>query len=362
MANYTQTNIYRKQMKELNLNTQQYAKLIDMPYEVVKDIIYDKEGNYSMEIKNLFRKNMIEKHQEIENNIENAKFQAMEIKQKEKKEINYFDWYENEYTINDLKEKLKLSSVIDIERNYDILVDNKKASHWIYTILLSKKEYDGHYIKLEKKLEFITQLYDILVNDNAQNYISKNKFAKNENIALSRHEKEKVLLWYRKFDFKKYLKEKHLNCAELSQMIGISPSTMHYIVNNQKKRTSLSKQIIKVYTYIKTQDAKQNINDIRETTLSENTSEIEESNDKNYDIVEEKADYVEDDNNATMKLIDNVIKEEDIEKIKEQPQVFTMKQEDEIINSNDTILRKLLADRLTEEEKELIRIFGGKIC
>ena len=30
--------------------------------------------------------------------------------------------------------------------------------------------------------------------------------------------------------------------------------------------------------------------------------------------------------------------------------------------TNDEILRKILINRLTEEEKELIRIFGGKIC
>ena len=67
MTNYTQTNIYRRQMQELGLNPKQYAKLIDMPYEVVKDMLYDKEGEYSMEIKGLLRNTMFNKHQDIEN-------------------------------------------------------------------------------------------------------------------------------------------------------------------------------------------------------------------------------------------------------------------------------------------------------
>ena len=157
MTNYTQTNIYRRQMQELGLNPKQYAKLIDMPYEVVKDMLYDKEGDYSMEIGNILRKNMFNKHQDIENNFENAKFNAMRIK-KEDSEIDL------------LFEKLPVSSITDFEKRYCIMVDGKRASHWYYTLLCGKREYDGHYIDVRKKRNFLEQLYDILVNDNADNY------------------------------------------------------------------------------------------------------------------------------------------------------------------------------------------------
>ena len=51
MSNYNQLNIYKRQMLKLGLTTKEYANLLDMPYEVVKDVIYDKEGDYKMVIK-----------------------------------------------------------------------------------------------------------------------------------------------------------------------------------------------------------------------------------------------------------------------------------------------------------------------
>ena len=140
-------------MQELGLNPKQYAKLIDMPYEVVKDMLYDKEGDYSMEIKKILRNNMFNKHQDIENNFENAKFNAMRIK-KEDSEIDYLNWYEKDYIKDLLFEKLPVSSITDFEKRYCIMVDGKRASHWYYTLLCGKREYDGHYIDVRKKRNF----------------------------------------------------------------------------------------------------------------------------------------------------------------------------------------------------------------
>lgn len=39
-----------------------------------------------------------------------------------------------------------------------------------------------------------------------------------------------------------------------------------------------------------------------------------------------------------------------------------LEKEIEVIDDNNDILRRILVSRLTEEEKELIKIFGGKIC
>ena len=41
---------------------------------------------------------------------------------------------------------------------------------------------------------------------------------------------------------------------------------------------------------------------------------------------------------------------------------FTPIEEPTPIKSQDDILRKILINRLTDEEKELIRLFGGQIC
>ena len=44
------SNIYMKQMQELGLNPKQYAELISIPYGVVKDFIYGKEGDYEIDV------------------------------------------------------------------------------------------------------------------------------------------------------------------------------------------------------------------------------------------------------------------------------------------------------------------------
>ena len=101
------TNIYLRQMQELGLNPKQYAKLINIPYEVVKDFIYGREGDYNMGLKDLLRRNMVEKHQEVEENFEGAKLKALEIKHNES-DIYYIEWYNNEYSIELLKKKLMI--------------------------------------------------------------------------------------------------------------------------------------------------------------------------------------------------------------------------------------------------------------
>ena len=59
MSDYNKVNIYKRQMQELGLNPFQYSKLVGVPYEIVKSVIYDTNlKGYSMELVKYFRENM----------------------------------------------------------------------------------------------------------------------------------------------------------------------------------------------------------------------------------------------------------------------------------------------------------------
>lgn len=450
MANYTQTNIYRRQMNELGLNTKQYSELIGIPYEVVKDMIYDKEGDYSMEIKNLLRNTMFNKHQEIENDFENAKYKAMEIK---RNDVDYIEWYNNVYSFDMLKSVLKVSSIMDFERKYTIVVDGKKASHWYYTILSNKREYEGHDINKDKKLEFITQLYDIVVNGNGKAYygkkanlvmntqipngkinyvkwyktfnvkqfmhdnnlinadliealgfspavisrlINKRKYTRNSleklyNYVMSKSDNNGVksnnyevksdnyevksdsfdyFEWFKNYDLKKYMRDNLLTNEQLGKKIGLGVVSVSQLAN---KKFYTLKTLVKLYNYISKEEniseiadkINDTIKDIRTGQINGKEVEIEKLDNGKYDMVVKEVEEVddEDDNNTAMKLIEPKLCEEDIEeKDEENEEELYQAPTIQLVNTNDDILRKILINRLTEEEKELIRIFGGKLC
>lgn len=323
MANYAQNNIYRKQMQQLGLNTKQYAKLIEIPYEVVKDFIYDKEGRYSMEIKNLLRKNMFNKHQEIENDYDNAKIKALEMK---KENVDYVEWYENEYHFDVLKDTLKdIKTIIDFENKYHITVRGIKASHWFYSCLTSKMNYKKRNISESTLSEFAEQLYDIIVNKNIEQYRETNSDYSADDLFY--------INWFDSYDIEKFLSETNHTKHDLSKMMGIGYSTICLMC--QKKYRSI-KRIKQLYNIVKKYEKETLRNDIRQAQINGETEKIEEL---------KKEHYVMKTNYLGFK-----------EPIKIEPVVDT----DE--NANDIVLRKLLINRLTEEEKELIRIFGGKIC
>lgn len=316
------TNIYQKQMNKLNLNAKQYAELTGMPYEVVKDILYNKEGDYSMEIKNLLRKNMMNKHQEIENDYENAKFKAMELK----KEVNYLKWYDKEYSVDLLKEKLQLSNIKQFENNYCLKVNNKKASPWTYNVLVAKREYKRHGIEKGKKLEFIKQLYDIIVNDNADAYYNPITKKVINITPIKQNGKINYKKWYKNFDMKQWKKENNIDNYKLVDVLGLSQGTVSGLVS--KKQYSQA-TLEKFYNYVMSLDTKE------ETILS---------NDLTNDELEtlDTIDALQD--NLTSDKVDISTHQIEIE------------------HDKNAILRMILVNRLTDEEKALIELFGGKIC
>jgi len=358
------SNIYLKQMQKLGLNTQQYARLIDIPYEVAKDFIYNKEGDYKMGLRDLLRKNMVERHQDIEENYDNAKLKALEIKQNE---IDYVEWYDREYHFDVLKDTLKdVKTIIDFENKYHITVRGTKASHWFYSCLTSKMNYKKRNISESALSEFAEQLYDIIVNKNIEKYRETNSDCNADDLFY--------INWFDNYDFEKFLEETNHTKHDLAKMMGIGYSTICLMC--QKKYRAI-KRIKQLYNIINNYEKETLRNNIRQAQINGETDKIEELKKEYNENVEE------DDNNATTKItLQNIT----IAPPDNMPQTFTKLEPETLVNfkeneenplylniepekpsieplcnNNDELLRKLLINRLTNEEKELIRIFGGKV-
>jgi len=180
------------------------------------------------------------------------------------------------------------------------------------------------------------------------NFLRKNMFNKHQEIENNKEEKkvealklkteivknsrnvnninEELLNWYNNFDFKKFIKENKLTIKEVSDGTGIPRGSISYTIN--KISIPTENRILKLKKFV--ESFKITI------TPDERTAIVsEESIMKPFESVTVT---------GTAKVFDIPANNEDIMKL-----------------DNEEILRNLLKDRLTEEEKTLIRIFGGKI-
>lgn len=240
-------------MQELKLNPYQYSKLVDVPYEIVKNVIYDSDvGGYNMEIKNFFRKKLFEKHQEIENDYQNAQLKATQI---------------------------KLDEIRQAQINGD--VDKVKE--------LTEKYYEEKYEENEMK-----------------------KFDYKE--------------WANNFDIEKFMKIHYLTNRDLAEKLNKAYSTTCLFTSKKIITTPIARDF---YDYV---------NSIS-TTIEE---PIEEQIDEPSEVLEVE------------------MKKDNVEEVKEMIKEDVEKEEINEITQND-VLRNLLINRLTEEEKTLIRLFGGKV-
>ena len=160
--------------------------------------------------------------------------------------------------------------------------------------------------------------------------------------------------WYKNFDIKSYMKEKGLTNGILIQELGLSGQTVSFMIT--KRRYTL-RTVVKLYDFIQANENQEIGLDNLDKKIIENKKlqnimeDIKALDKENEPQVEEEV--VEDDSNAASKLIEV------------EPTIF-LKQDNEpsiepLYNNNDNILRKILINRLTDEEKELIKIFGGVI-
>ena len=170
-------NIYQRQMKKWGLTVKEYAKLLDVPYEIVKNIVYNKEGVYDKDMEEFLRSKTLDRFQEIEKNSNQTAIDVAKIKMSEEnsdvnnEQIMY--WYKNVYTKEILFKKTGVTSITQFRDTYKIVINNKEAGQW-YTYLCLTKNFYKEY-SLEIVQQYATQLYDIVVNNNAKKYLKQGK-------------------------------------------------------------------------------------------------------------------------------------------------------------------------------------------
>ena len=329
-------NIYKKQMNQLGLNIEEYSKLLGVPEEVIRKNINGKgEVVKNMDINNFLKKNLFIKHQEVEENKEEKKVEALNIKlargensYENKKEylLNKYpdsievQWYINEYNKEAYFKKYNVKNKFDLMRRYKFncnkgrLKGLKEVGESTIDRLICKQ-----YNELGKETAYtlICQLYDCFELGGIK---EKSEKMKNYNIEKGKKgflpikytkEEQNLRNWYNKFDLEKFIKENSILYKDIAEAINIPYGSVYPM-----KRKS----------YVPNQEILRRLKDY-------------------VDSFENKFET----KNVTMeqaKVFDISANVEDITK-----PMFT--QED--------LLRNLLKDRLTEEEKTLIRIFGGQI-
>lgn len=354
-------NIYQRQMKELGLNLDQYSKFLDIPKSITKKII---NGNgevvKDMEINNFLRKNLFGKHQEIENNKEEKKVEALNVKlmrgensyetkkqwllekYPESKEVQ---WYINEYDRDTYFAKNNIKNKADLMRRYTFTCNKGRLKGLkdvgISTIeRLVNKKYDE--LGVNTVYPLICQLYDCLELGNIKangNYKPKyNK--KNINSQKGKRgfqpikyteEEQELRNWFKQFDLEKFVNEQQIRYVDVANNIGVPYGSIYPM----KMKTYFPNDGIlkKLKDYV----------DGFENKFETQTVTMEQA--KVFDIPVDE-DYLKriEDNYNTFVTINH-----------EEPKI------EPLYNNNEEMLRNLLKDRLTEEEKTLILLFHGNL-
>ena len=340
-------NIYKRQMNELGLDIDQYSNMVDIPKKIVKKMI---SGNgevvKDMEINNFLRKNLFTKHQEIEENKEEKKMEALDIKMKRgentsenKKQFlldKYPDskevqWYINEYDKDTYFKKYNVKNKFDLMKKYKFKCNKgrlrglKEVGESTIDRLISKQ-----YNELGKDTAYtlICQLYDCF----ELGHIKENQEIQIQNQPKEYLKEEELRDWYNKFDLEKFVNEKSILYKDIAEAINIPRGSVYPM----KKKTYIPNIEIlkKLKEYVDSFETKI-IPDERTAIISEE-SVMKPTNINGMELIDTPL--------GTGIYINN-------EESKIEP----------LYNNNEEILRNLLKDRLTEEEKTLIRIFGGRI-
>ena len=137
--------------------------------------------------------------------------------------------------------------------------------------------------------------------------------------------KNEYFKWFVDFDIKGFMKKYNLNNNDLADALNVGVCTTSYLVS---KRHYTKRTLQKLYDYVNSCEGKCSTNDEMFVKMAEN-DELEGANVECEEPTNEKMD------DSSTEII--------------------------VENDNNDILRRILANRLTDEEKELIKIFGGKI-
>lgn len=363
-------NIYQRQMKELGLNLDQYSKFLDIPKSITKKII---NGNgevvEDMEINNFLRKNLFGKHQEVENNKEEKKVEALGIKlargdnsyDNKKKWLleNYPDskevqWYINEYDKDTYFAKNNVQNKADLMRRYTFTCNKGRLKELkevgISTIdRLLNKQYDE--LGLKSAYPLICQLYNCF----ELGYIEDSKPKTNSKKGVKGFQKKKyteeeqnLRNWFNNFDLEEFITKNGISYKSFSNATGIAKQSIYSV---KSKKYIPSCEILRNMKKFVSKFETKIIPDERTAIISEESvmkpfeTKTVTGNAKVFDIPVNVEHLKElEDNLNTFVALNN-------EESKIEP----------LYNNNEELLRNLLKDRLTEEEKMIIKLFGGRI-
>lgn len=324
-------NIYKRQMEKLGLSLEQYSKLMDIPIEITKKIINEKEVVKDMNINNFLRKNMFDKHQELENDVENTQLEIAKIKVENKDIFGHpkiqkiisehpndkeFYWYLTEFDKDYYFEKFNVTSLTNLIHRYNFYTTNGRCTGQISTSTIQRvieKKYDQ--VGIEPLYDVSKMLYDCFVNEKIEK--DDNKINTRRRYVRKNNDDD-LLKWYKEFDFEDFLTKKDIKIKDFAKKVGLAYSTTCQIVKKSVYYDPSNFVILKLKDYVES-------NPINEKEILEQPKVIEE--------IENKPKQV-----TTI----------------ENPLEYSIQNENEL-------LRSLIKERLTDQEKYLIKLFGGNL-
>lgn len=318
--------IYERQMKRLDLNLEQYSKLLQVPIEITKKLVNGEEFE-NMGINDFIRNNVLKKHNELEKD-ENTAFKVIELKSESSEkqfEEKAMNWYMNEYDINDLYAKMGVKSNNEFIYKYEFTcnagrVKGRVLSHSVYSRLLRQNTKD---IGVKVLPELVKQLYDLYINypESEKRYLRKNELKKEYKYTKKRD--IELVEWFKNFDFDNYFKTKKAGeKARIGAKLNINNSSVYALFHKN---------------YIPNDDVLRKLKDYFDNVDNQETIEPDEEEIEVLDLPKQEEINFEDNK---------------VQDVNEQ-EIRTNTQED--------LLRRILITKLSQEEKELIRLFGGKV-
>lgn len=318
--------IYERQMKRLNLNLEQYSKLLQVPIEITKKLVNGEEFE-NMGINDFIRNNVLKKHNELETD-ENTALKVVEIKSESSEnqfEEEAMNWYMNKYDRDDLYEKIGVKSQFEFMYKYEFTCNTgrlrgRTLSESVYNRLLRR---DTENIGIKVLPELVKQLYDLYINypESEKRYLRTNKLQKKYIYTINRD--IELVEWFKNFDFDNYFKTKKAGeKGRIGKKLDINYSSAYALFNK---------------VYIPSGDVLKKLKDYFDNIDNQETIEPVEEEIEVLDLPRQEEINFEDNN---------------VQDVNEQ-EIRTNTQED--------LLRRILITRLSQEEKELIRLFGGKV-
>ena len=329
--------IYKRQMEKLGLNLEQYSKLVGMPIEMTKKLINGKEVVENMQVNNFLRNNIFNKHQEIEKGGEMEQ-EAINIKIKDSDIFSHpkiqsliekypnseeLYWYLTKFNKEEYFEKYNVAGWQDLIRRYDFVSYTGRIKGKVYDSTIQrviKRQYDE--VGAEVIYEIAVQLYDCFEKGNIKpidistvKRIERKSVPKN-NVFITENENE-LRNWYKEFDFHKFINEHDMTVKNFGEKVYLAESTTFAFIKKYAQYKPSVSVLQRVKDYVESCDKNVEQITIEETTkINDNTTVI--PTETGVGIIYEPT-------------------------------------------NENSMLKELLKERLTEQEKYLIRLFGGNI-